>query len=182
MAEETTKKAEEKKEEAEKEETATNPAKDTAKATEEKTAGEKTETAAAGEKAEVAVKKAKGKKKAKRRLLTEGRVYIQSSFNNTIVTVTDPKGEVIAWSSSGSSGFKGPRKTTPYAAQVAAENAITKAKVFGLERVHVYIKGAGTGREQAVRGLQAGGVNIDSLTDVTPIPHNGCRARKGRRV
>jgi len=127
-------------------------------------------------------KTSKGKKKAKRRLLTEGKVYIQSSFNNTIITVTDPKGEVIAWASSGSSGFKGPRKATPYAAQIAAESAITKAKAFGLERVHVYVKGAGTGREQAVRGLQAGGVNIDSLTDVTPVPHNGCRSRKGRRV
>jgi small subunit ribosomal protein S11 len=127
-------------------------------------------------------KAVKSKKKAKRRLLTEGKVYIQSSFNNTIVTVTDPKGEVIAWASSGSSGFKGPRKATPYAAQIAAESAITKAKAFGLERVRVYIKGAGTGREQAVRGLQAGGVNIDSLTDITPVPHNGCRPRKGRRV
>ena len=157
------------------------PDKESAKApSTEKVAGEK--AAAPGEKAEGGAKKAKGKKKAKRRLLTEGRVYIQSTFNNTIITVTDPKGEVIACASAGSSGFKGPRKATPYAAQIAAESAITKAKVFGLERVHVYIKGAGTGREQAVRGLQAGGVNIDSLTDITPIPHNGCRARKGRRV
>ena len=174
--------AEEKKhkeEEGKKEETTVAPAKDAAKASEAKPAGDKSAT---GEKTEGAVKKSKGKKKAKRRLLTEGRVYIQSTFNNTIITVTDAKGEVIACASAGSSGFKGPRKATPYAAQIAAENAITKAKVFGLERVHVYIKGAGTGREQAVRGLQAGGVNIDSLTDVTPIPHNGCRARKGRRV
>ncbi len=144
--------------------------------------GKETAAPAAEEKAEGVVKKVKSRKKAKRRLLTEGRVYIQASFNNTIITVTDPKGEVIAASSSGSSGFKGPRKATPYAAQVAAENAITKAKVFGLERVHVYVKGAGTGREQAIRGLQSGGVNIDSLTDITPIPHNGCRARKSRRV
>jgi small subunit ribosomal protein S11 len=127
-------------------------------------------------------KPVKSKKKAKKRLLTEGRVYIQASFNNTVITVTDPKGEVIAWASAGSSGFKGPRKATPYAAQIAAESAITKAKVFGLERVRVFVKGAGTGREQAIRGLQAGGVNIDALTDITPMPHNGCRPRKGRRV
>jgi small subunit ribosomal protein S11 len=138
--------------------------------------------AAKGEKAEKAKKPAKGKKKPKKRLLTEGRVYIQASFNNTLITVTDTKGEVIAWASAGSSGFKGPRKATPYAAQIASESAITKAKAFGLERVRVYVKGAGTGREQAIRGLQAGGVNIDSLTDLTPIPHNGCRPRKGRRV
>jgi small subunit ribosomal protein S11 len=137
---------------------------------------------AEGDKKEGAKKPSKGKKKAKKRLLTEGRVYIQASFNNTIITITDPKGEVIAWASSGSSGFKGPRKATPYAAQIAAESAITKAKAFGLERVRVYIKGAGTGREQSIRGLQAGGVNIDSLTDITPVPHNGCRSRKGRRV
>jgi small subunit ribosomal protein S11 len=171
MAEENIKKEEDKKEAPAKE------AKDAAAKTDAKAA------APAAEKAEGAAKKpAKGKKKAKRRLLTEGKVYIQSSFNNTIITVTDPKGEVISWASSGSSGFKGPRKATPYAAQIAAESAITKAKAFGLERVHVYVKGAGTGREQAVRGLQAGGVNIDSLTDVTPVPHNGCRSRKGRRV
>jgi small subunit ribosomal protein S11 len=129
------------------------------------------------------VKAAKGKKgKPKRRLLTEGKVFIQASFNNTIVTVTDPNGEVVSWSSSGTCGFKGPRKATPYAAQVAAETAITKAKVFGLEKVHVYVKGAGNGREQAIRGLQAGGVSIERLTDITPVPHNGCRPRKSRRV
>jgi small subunit ribosomal protein S11 len=143
----------------------------------EKKAGEEAKEAKEGAK-----KPAKSKKKAKKRLLTEGRVYIQASFNNTVITVTDPKGEVIAWASSGSSGFKGPRKATPYAAQIAAESAITKAKAFGLERVRVYVKGAGTGREQAIRGLQAGGVNIDALTDITPTPHNGCRPRKGRRV
>ncbi len=149
----------------------------------EKAAGAKSSAAASVEKKESPAKKpAKGKKKAKRRLLTEGRVYIQASFNNTIITITDPKGEVVAWASAGSSGFKGPRKATPYAAQVAAESAITKAKVFGLEKVHVYVKGAGNGREQAMRGLQAGGVTIESLTDVTPVPHNGCRPRKARRV
>lgn len=129
-----------------------------------------------------AKKPSKGRKKAKKRILTEGRVYIQASFNNTLITVTDTNGEVIAWASSGSSGFKGPRKATPYAAQIAAESAINKAKAFGLEKVRVYVKGAGTGREQSIRGLQAGGVNIESLTDITPVPHNGCRSRKGRRV
>jgi small subunit ribosomal protein S11 len=133
--------------------------------------------------AETSAKKpSKGRKKAKKRILTEGRVYIQASFNNTLITVTDTNGEVIAWASSGSSGFKGPRKATPYAAQIAAESAINKAKAFGLEKVRVYVKGAGTGREQSIRGLQAGGVNIESLTDITPVPHNGCRSRKGRRV
>lgn len=175
MAEENIKKEEVKKEAPAKEA----PAKEAkGKPVAEKAAGKETAAKAEG----TPKKPAKGKKKAKRRLLTEGKVYIQSSFNNTIITVTDPKGEVISWASSGSSGFKGPRKATPYAAQIAAEAAITKAKAFGLERVHVYVKGAGTGREQAVRGLQAGGVNIDSLTDVTPVPHNGCRSRKGRRV
>lgn len=168
-----------------KEETAKEAPAKTAKVTaaSDKADAKKAAPAEADAKTESTPKKpSKGKKKAKRRLLTEGKVYIQSSFNNTIITVTDPKGEVIAWASAGSSGFKGPRKATPYAAQIAAESAITKAKAFGLERVHVYVKGAGTGREQAVRGLQAGGVNIDSLTDVTPVPHNGCRSRKGRRV
>lgn len=141
------------------------------------------ETKSPEKKAAAPVKAAKGKKgKAKRRLLTEGKVFIQASFNNTIVTVTDPNGEVVSWSSSGTCGFKGPRKATPYAAQVAAETAITKAKVFGLEKVHVYVKGAGNGREQAIRGLQAGGVSIERLTDITPVPHNGCRPRKSRRV
>ncbi len=125
---------------------------------------------------------AKGKKKAKKRIVTEGKVYIQASFNNTITTVTDDKGQVLSWSSAGSNGFKGPKKATPYAAQVTSENAITKAKVYGLEKVHVFIKGAGNGREQAIRGLVAGGVNIETITDLTPLPHNGCRPRKSRRV
>jgi len=145
----------------------------------EKKAPVKTEAKAAAP----AAKPSKGKKgKPKRRLLTEGKVFVQASFNNTIITVTDPNGEVVAWSSSGTCGFKGPRKATPYAAQVAAETAITKAKVFGLEKVHVFVKGAGNGREQAIRGLQAGGVSIERLTDITPVPHNGCRPRKSRRV
>ena len=126
--------------------------------------------------------KAKGKKKAKRRIVPDGRAYIQASFNNTMITITDPNGEVLAWGSAGSSGFKGPKKATPYAAQVSAEKVVEKAKVYGLERVHVFIKGAGNGREQAMRGLQNAGLNIESITDVTAVAHNGCRPRKSRRV
>lgn len=127
-------------------------------------------------------KPAKGRKKPKRRIVTEGRAYIQASFNNTIISITDEKGELLAWSSAGSNGFKGPKKATPYAAQTSAEKAVEKAKAYGVEKVHVFIKGAGNGREQAMRGLQTGGLNIDSITDVTAIPHNGCRQRKSRRV
>lgn len=123
-----------------------------------------------------------GGKKAKRRLVEAGKAFIQASYNNTIVTLTEPNGNVIAWSSAGGSGFKGARKATPYAAQISAENAAEKAKVFGLQRVHVYIKGVGTGREQSVRGLSAKGLDILSITDVTPIPHNGCRPKKARRI
>lgn len=122
------------------------------------------------------------KKKAKRRIVQEGNAFIQASYNNTIVTLTEPNGNTISWSSAGASGFKGARKATPYAAQVSAENAVEKAKVFGLERVHVYIKGVGTGRDQAVRGLVSAGLNLISITDTTPIPHNGCRKKKARRV
>lgn len=125
---------------------------------------------------------AAAKKKAKRRIVQEGNAFIQASYNNTIVTLTEPNGNVISWSSAGASGFKGARKATPYAAQVSAENAVEKAKVFGLERVHVYIKGVGTGRDQAVRGLVSAGLNLISITDTTPIPHNGCRKKKARRV
>ncbi len=121
-------------------------------------------------------------KKAKRRIVEAGKAFIQASYNNTIVTLTEPNGSVIAWSSAGASGFKGARKATPYAAQVSAENAAEKAKVFGLQRVHVYIKGVGSGREQSVRGLSSKGLDILSITDVTPIPHNGCRQKKSRRI
>lgn len=146
-----------------------------------KEAKEKKET---GEKKEEKAKKgaAAAKKKAKRRIVQEGNAFIQASYNNTIVTLTESNGNVISWSSAGASGFKGARKATPYAAQVSAENAVAKAKVFGLERVHVYIKGVGTGRDQAVRGLVSAGLNLISITDTTPIPHNGCRKKKARRV
>lgn len=122
------------------------------------------------------------KKKSKRRTVQEGKVYIHASFNNTIVTFTDLQGNTLAWSSSGSSGFKGSKKSTPYAAQVAAENAGTKAKVYGVEKISVYIKGVGPGREQSLRGLNAAGFQIQEIKDITPIAHNGCRKRKARRV
>ena len=111
-----------------------------------------------------------------------GRAYIQSTFNNTIVTLADLEGNVIAWASSGSVGFKGSRKGTPYAAQLAAKNATQKAMEHGLRQVEVYIKGPGSGREAAIRSLQSSGLYITSIRDVTPIPHNGCRPPKRRRV
>lgn len=159
-------------------------------AEEQKKKVEMGEGAPKSDKAEVAVNEdktskkpsAKSKKKAKRRLVQDGKVYIQATYNNTIVTVTDNKGEVLAWSSAGSNGFKGAKKATPYAAQVSAENAVNKAKVFGVERVHVIIKGVGSGREQAIRGIHTAGLNIESITDVTTVAHNGCRSRKARRV
>lgn len=129
--------------------------------------------------------KKKGKKvtkKVKRRNVPEGKAHIHASYNNTIVTLAEDNGNVLSWASSGSSGFKGARKSTPYAAQVAAENAVEKAKVFGLERVHVFVKGIGSGRDQAIRGLVGAGLDIISINDVTPVPHNGCRMRKQRRV
>ncbi len=110
-----------------------------------------------------------------------GNVYVQSTFNNAVVTITDPEGQVISWSSAGSNGFKGSRKSTPYAAQVSAENAAEKAKIHGLEKVNVFIKGVGPGREQAVRGLQAAGIHVLSLTDITPVAHNGTRAKRVRK-
>ncbi len=124
----------------------------------------------------------KVKKSKSKRTVTEGNAYIQSSFNNTIVTITDLNGNIIAWSSAGSNGFKGAKKATPYAAQVSAEAAINKALLHGIEKLHVFVKGIGAGRDQAVRGLNSNGVDIESIKDITPVPHNGCRARKSRRV
>lgn len=126
--------------------------------------------------------KAKTRKKPKRRLVPEGKAYIQASFNNTMVSITDMTGNVLAWSSAGANGFKGPKKATPYAAQISAEKAAENAKAYGVERVHVYIKGAGNGREQAMRGLLTGGIAIETIKDVTTVAHNGCRAPKTRRV
>ena len=117
-----------------------------------------------------------------RRGISEGRVYIQSTFNNTIVTITDLKGDVIAWGSAGGTGFKGSRKGTPYAAQLAARIAARQAVSDGLRQVEVYIKGPGSGREAAIRTLQASGLIVTGIRDVTPIPHNGCRPPRKRRV
>ena len=124
---------------------------------------------------------ARGKRR-ERRVVTTGRAYIQSSFNNTMVTLTDQQGGVISWGSAGASGFKGSRKSSPYAAQVAAESAARKAMEQGLREIEVFVKGPVSGREAASRALQAAGINITSITDVTPIPHNGCRPPKRRRV
>jgi small subunit ribosomal protein S11 len=122
-----------------------------------------------------------GKKREKKNI-PEGIAHIQSTFNHTIVTITDLTGNVISWASSGMSGFKGSRKGTPFAAQMAAESAVRKAKEQGLRTVRVYVKGPGSGRESALRALQATGISISLIRDVTPIPHNGCRPPKRRRV
>jgi small subunit ribosomal protein S11 len=126
-------------------------------------------------------KKVRTKKKEKKNIST-GIVHIQSTFNNTIVTITDPSGNVVAWSSAGVQGFKGSRKSTPFAAQLAAEDAAKKAMEHGMKNVEVYVKGPGAGRESALRSLQAAGFNVILIKDVTPIPHNGCRPPKRRRV
>jgi small subunit ribosomal protein S11 len=122
-----------------------------------------------------------GKKKEKKNI-SEGVAHIQSTFNNTIVTITDLSGNVISWSSAGLQGFKGSRKSTPFAAQMAAEDAVRKAKEQGMRKVQVFIKGPGAGRESALRSLQLAGLTITMIRDVTPVPHNGCRPPKRRRV
>ncbi|HVF62065.1 MAG TPA: 30S ribosomal protein S11 [Thermoanaerobaculia bacterium] len=122
-----------------------------------------------------------GKKKEKR-IVPHGVAHIQATFNNTIVSLADPEGNVLAWSSAGRIGFKGSRKGTPFAAQVAAQAAGNTAKDLGLRSVDVLVKGPGAGRESAIRALQAAGIEVKSIKDVTPIPHNGCRPRKRRRV
>ncbi len=122
------------------------------------------------------------KKKKERWQLTEGCIHIKSTFNNTIVSISDIKGNIITWVSTGSMGFKGTKKGTPFAAQIAAENAAKKAMECGIKKVYVYIKGPGSGRESAIRSLQIHGLEIKVVKDITPIPHNGCRPRKRRRV
>ncbi|MDH5465994.1 MAG: 30S ribosomal protein S11 [Candidatus Aminicenantes bacterium] len=126
--------------------------------------------------------KRKTKKKKVKREIGFGAAYVQSTFNNTIITITDQQGNTVCWSSAGTSGFKGARKGTPFAAQLAAKEAALKAKDFGVRYVDVRVKGPGAGRESAIRALQANGLEIKSIRDVTPIPHNGCRVRKRRRV
>jgi small subunit ribosomal protein S11 len=125
---------------------------------------------------------AKAKKKREKRSVFEGKVFIQATFNNTIVTITDLNGNGISWSSAGSLGFRGAKKSTPYAAQTTAETAAQKAMDVGLREVHVFVKGPGMGRESAIRSLGALGLRVKSIKDTTPIPHNGCRPRKSRRV
>jgi len=122
------------------------------------------------------------KKKKDKKVVTEGNIFIQATFNNTIVTVTDMRGNAVSWASAGGLGFKGTKKSTPFAAQSTAETAANKAMDFGLRDVHVYLKGPGSGRESAIRSLGALGLRVKSIHDVTPIPHNGCRPRKSRRV
>ncbi len=126
-------------------------------------------------------RKKSGKRKERREVRT-GIAHVQATFNNTIVTITDKMGGVVTWSSAGSVGFKGSRKSTPFAAQMAAENAARKAMELGLKQVEVYVKGPGAGREAAIRSLQAVGLEITAIRDVTPIPHDGCRPPKRRRV
>jgi small subunit ribosomal protein S11 len=131
----------------------------------------------------MAERKARGKaRRRERKSVPRGRAYVQSTFNNTQITLTDPSGNVVAWSSAGTAGFKGSRKSTPYAAQLAAEQAAKRAMEHGMRQVDVFVRGPGSGREAAIRSLQGAGLSILSIRDVTPIPHNGCRPPKRRRV
>jgi small subunit ribosomal protein S11 len=130
-------------------------------------------------KARAGAKKVRRKEKKN---IAHGAAHIKSTFNNTIVTITDPNGNVIAWASSGQVGFKGSRKSTPYAAQMAAESAARQSQEHGMRKVDVFVKGPGSGRETAIRSLQAAGLEVGSISDVTPQAHNGCRPKKRRRV
>jgi len=123
----------------------------------------------------------KGKKK-ERRIVQSGVAHVQASFNNTIVTVTDTEGNTVAWGSAGSAGFKGSRKSTPFAARLAAEQAVKAAQQLGIQEVDLFVKGPGPGRENAIRAVQAMGMRVRSIADITPVPHNGCRPPKKRRV
>ncbi|MDD5693006.1 MAG: 30S ribosomal protein S11 [Patescibacteria group bacterium] len=122
------------------------------------------------------------KKKKIKKNINHGQAHIKSTFNNTIITITDNEGNVITWASSGASGFKGSRKSTPYSAQIAAEIVVEKAKEHGVEKIDVFVKGIGSGRDSAIRAMNASGLYINSIKDVTPIPHNGCRPPKPRKV
>lgn len=130
--------------------------------------------------AKAAVKK--GGKKKVRRQVSLGRAYIQATYNNTIITFTDQNGNVLTWSSAGQCGFKGPKKATPYAASIIVKDAVEKAQQYGLKEVNVFVKGVGAGRESAVRAINANNIQVLTIKDITPIPHNGCRAKKIRRV
>lgn len=126
-------------------------------------------------------RQAQSKKKIKR-MVSEGQAHIAATFNNTIVTITDMNGNTLAWASAGSAGFKGSRKSTPYAAGLAARNAARNAQDYGMQEVDVIVNGPGPGRESAIRSLQTSGVRVRSIRDITPVPHNGCRPKKKRRV
>lgn len=128
-----------------------------------------------------AKKPARGKKRVARSV-PQGCAYIQASYNNTMITLTDPQGNVLAWSSSGHMGFKGPKKSTPYAASIIVRDVTERVRDFGLQEVQVFVRGIGSGREAAVRALNANGINVLSIKDVTPIPHNGCRPPRPRRI
>jgi len=126
-------------------------------------------------------KKTRRRKKVKRNI-EKGQAHIKSTFNNTIISITDEEGKVVAWSSAGKVGYKGSRKSTPFAAQLAAENAADEAKEMGMKEIEIFVKGPGSGRESAIRTLQSAGLNITLIKDITPIPHNGCRPPKRRRI
>lgn len=127
-------------------------------------------------------KKAPRLRRRERKSVPQGQAHIQATFNNTIITITDPNGNVLSWGTAGAAGFKGSRKSTPYAAQVAAESAARRAMDHGVRRIEVYVRGPGSGREAAIRSLSNTGLQVTSIVDVTPIPHNGCRPPKRRRV
>ncbi len=124
----------------------------------------------------------RGSRRTVKKNVPHGHAHINATFNNTIISITDPTGAVVTWASAGTSGFKGSRKSTPYAAQLAGESAARAAQDHGMREVDVFIKGPGPGRDAAIRAIQQGGLTVKSITDVTPIPHNGCRPRKKRRV
>jgi small subunit ribosomal protein S11 len=131
--------------------------------------------------AAAAAKRQRGKRREKKNV-PRGQAHIQSTFNNTIVTITDPSGNVVCWSSAGQNGFKGSRKSTPYAARLAGQNAARVAVDNGVQEVDVIVKGPGPGREAAIRSIQASGIRVTSIQDITPVPHNGCRPPKKRRI
>lgn len=132
--------------------------------------------------AEKSKKTTKSNSRKIKRSVPEANVYVLASFNNTLMTLTDPNGNMLVQSSSGANGFKGSRKSTPYAATVTAERLMEKASPYGVKKVKVFVKGVGSGREQAVRGLQAAGLELEAIFDTTPMPHNGCRKKKARRI
>lgn len=122
------------------------------------------------------------KKKKVKKVVKKGQAHIQATYNNTIISISDPQGNVLAWSSAGVNGFKGPKKATPYAAGIIVRNVAEKVKDYGLSEVDVYVKGVGAGREAAIRALHANNISVTSIKDETPIPHNGCRSKKTRRI